>query len=356
MVLRVRPQIFDILIIGSGPAGLNAALTCARTRSKAIVFDNQQYRNEGVTHMHTVASRDHFNPREFGRIAREQVESRYDTIWFQAATITHAKKKQVSVPDEKGLYDGFEVTDSDGHSYEGKKIILATGSRDVFPEIQGYKENWPAHVYQCLACDGYEQRGSAVGILGFDSPMYTHFVQMAIPLEPTSITIFSNGPIKQEEPVQEAMKLAKAFGATLDERKIVRLVNNGPSHTDGVTIHFETGEPVTLGFIVHKPATVNRAQHLIEQLGVDTVEPAMGGHIKIANAMFNETSVTGVFAAGDTMLMMKQVAIAMAEGLKAAAGAGMQIAQEKAKSLSKTFEEREGTVEGEKDKAEVASY
>jgi hypothetical protein len=72
--------------------------------------------------------------------------------------------------------------------------------------------------------------------------------------------------------------------------------------------------------------------------------------------MFNETSVTGVFAAGDTMLMMKQVAIAMAEGLKAAAGAGMQIAQEKAKSLSKTFEEREGTVEGEKDKAEVASY
>ena len=329
MVLRVRPQIFDILIIGSGPAGLNAALTCARTRSKAIVFDNQQYRNEGVTHMHTVASRDHFNPREFGRIAREQVESRYDTIWFQ---------------------------DSDGHSYEGKKIILATGSRDVFPEIQGYKENWPAHIYQCLACDGYEQRGSAVGILGFDSPMYTHFVQMAIPLEPTSITIFSNGPIKQEEPVQEAMKLAKAFGATLDERKIVRLVNNGPSHTDGVTIHFETGEPVTLGFIVHKPATVNRAQHLIEQLGVDTVEPAMGGHIKIANAMFNETSVTGVFAAGDTMLMMKQVAIAMAEGLKAAAGAGMQIAQEKAKSLSKTFEEREGTVEGEKDKAEVASY
>jgi thioredoxin reductase len=88
MVLRVRPQIFDILIIGSGPAGLNAALTCARTRSTAIVFDNQQYRNEGVTHMHTVASRDHFNPREFGRIAREQVESRYDTIWFQTATIT----------------------------------------------------------------------------------------------------------------------------------------------------------------------------------------------------------------------------------------------------------------------------
>jgi thioredoxin reductase len=356
MALRTRPQIFDMLIIGSGPAGLNAALTCARTRTTAIVFDNQQYRNEGVSHMHTVASRDHMNPREFGRIAREQIESRYDSIWFQSATITHASKKQLSIPDEKDVYDGFEVKDSEGHSYEGRKIILATGSKDVLPDLPGYKENWPAHIYQCLACDGYEQRGSAVGILDFDSPMNVHFVQMAIPLEPTSITIFSNGPVKKESPVQDALKLAKAFGATLDERKIVRLVNNGASHTDGVTIHFETGDPVTLGFIVHKPATVNRAQHLIEQLGIETVEPAMGGHIKIANTMFNETSVRGVFAAGDTMVMMKQVAIAMAEGLKAAAGAGMQIAQEKAKSLSNTFEEREGTIEGEKDKAEVASY
>lgn len=91
---RACPQIFDILIIGSGPAGLNAALACARTRITAIVFDSQQYRNEGVTHMHTVASQDHINPREFGRIAREQIESRYESIWFQQATITHAGKKK----------------------------------------------------------------------------------------------------------------------------------------------------------------------------------------------------------------------------------------------------------------------
>jgi thioredoxin reductase len=306
--------------------------------------------------MHTVASRDHFNPREFGLIAREQIESRYDSVWFQSATITHASSKQLSLPDEKDLYDGFEVKDSEGHSYAGKKVILATGSKDILPNLPGYKENWPAHIYQCLACDGYEQRGSAVGILDFDHPMYAHMTQMAVPLEPTSITIFSNGSIKKEAPIQDALKMAKVFGATLDERKIVRLVNNGPSHTDGVTIHFECGEPVTLGFLVHKPATVNRAQHLIEQLGIETVDPAIGGHIKIANATFNETSVRGVFAGGDTMVMMKQVAISMADGLRACMGAGMQIAQEKAKTLSKAFEEREGTIEGENDKAEVASY
>ncbi len=125
--------------------------------------------------------------------------------------------------------------------------------------------------------------------------MFSHFVQMAAGLEPPSITIFSNGPFSQEEPFQKSLQVCKAFGATLDEREIVRLVNNGPSHTDGVTIHFETGEPVTMGFLVNKPPTVNRAQHLIDQLGLETEEGPMGGHIKITNPMFNSTSVHGVF-------------------------------------------------------------
>jgi thioredoxin reductase len=286
--------------------------------------------------MHTVASRDHQDPYIFRSIAREQIESRYDTVWFQQSKITHAVKKLLG----EDKYDGFEVTDSDGKTYEGRKLILATGSKDIMPEIEGYKENWPQHIYQCLACDGFEQRGTPIGVLSFDSPMQAHFVQMARAFD-SRITIFSNGPVSQDPAIQKALKLAKALGAVLDERKIVRLVNNGPSHTDGVTIEFESGEPVTLGFIVHKPATVNRAQHLIEQLGIETVDDAMGGHIKIENPMFNETSVRGVFAAGDTMVMMKQAAISMADGLKAGAGAGMQLGQERGEKLVKEFEAKE---------------
>lgn len=306
--------------------------------------------------MHTVASRDHFNPREFGQISRSQIESRYDSVWFQHATITHAVKAALNLPDTTKPYNGFQVTDSNGTSYQGKKLILATGSKDILPDTDGYKENWPQHIYQCLACDGYEQRGSSVGILDFNTPLYGHMVQMALSLDPTSITIFSNGPLSQDPAVREAFKLAQALGATLDDRRILRLVNNGPSHTDGVTIHFEKGEPVTLGFIVHKPTTVNRAQGLIEQLGVETVEESMGGHVRIVNPMFNETSIRGVFAAGDTMVAMKQVAIAMAEGLKAAVGAGVQIGQEKAEDVVRGFKKRGGTLKGDKEKVEVASY
>jgi thioredoxin reductase len=334
--MALRPQIFDALVIGAGPAGLNAALAFARTRATAIVFDSREYRNEGIKHMHTVASRDHQDPYTFRSIAREQIESRYDTVWFQQSTITHASKKRLSADH----YDGFEVKDSDGKTYEGRKLILTTGSKDILPDIEGYKENWPQHIYQCLACDGFEQRGTPIGVLTFDNPMQAHFVQMATAFD-SRITIFSNGPVSQDETIQKSLKLAKAFGASLDERKVVRLINNGPSHTDGVTIEFETGNPVTLGFIVHKPVTVNRAQHLIEQLGVDTVDAAMGGHVKIGNPMFNDTSVRGVFAAGDTMVMMKQVAIAMAEGLKAGIGAGIQLGQERSEKLVQEFEAKQ---------------
>ncbi|KAF2800880.1 FAD/NAD(P)-binding domain-containing protein [Melanomma pulvis-pyrius CBS 109.77] len=334
--MALCPQIVDGLIIGAGPAGLAAALAFARTRGTAIVFDSCSYRNEGIKHMHTVPSRDHSDPYEFRRIAREQIESRYQTIWFEKTTITLAVKQEIGT--EK--YVGFQVKDSEGKTYEGRKLIMATGSRDVFPDIPGYVENWPSHIYQCLGCDGYEQRGTPIGILEFNHPMASHLVNIALNFDPR-VTIFSNGPISTEAPIQHALKISKALNAKIDERKITRLLNNGPSHTDGVTVEFETGEPVTLGFLVHKPPTVNRAQDLVEQLGLETVEPAMGGHVKV-NGMFNETSVEGVFAAGDTMLLIKQVTLAMAEGVKAAAGAGSQIGKEKVEAALKAYEEKKG--------------
>ncbi|KAF2018650.1 FAD/NAD(P)-binding domain-containing protein [Aaosphaeria arxii CBS 175.79] len=329
----LRPQIVDGLIIGGGPAGLNCALTFARLQSTAIVFDSSTYRNEGVKHMHTVATRDHFDPQEFRRIARDQIESRYKSVWFEKAIITHAAKKLIG-PD--GKYEGFQIKDDQGRTFEGKKLILATGSKDVLPNIPGYKDNWPSHIYQCLACDGYEQRGTPIGVLDLQ-PWTSHFVHMAQQLD-DRVTVFTNGPIPATlpPPIERSLKISKVFGAKFDERKIIRMVNNGPSYVEGITLEFELGEPVTLGFVVDKPPVVNRAQDLIDQLGLETVPLEQGGHLKV-NSM-NETNVRGVFAAGDTTVMMKQVVIAMADGLKAAAGAGMQIAEERTKEALKTFE------------------
>lgn len=331
--MSLRPAIFDVLVIGGGPAGLASALTLARTRAKALVFDSSNYRNAGVTHMHTIPSRDHFSPSEFRSIARSQIESRYDSIWFENKTITHAAKKQIG--DDK--YEGFEIKDSEGIAYQGKKLILATGSKDVFPDIEGYKENWPQHIYQCLACDGYEQRGTPIGVISNDA-FVAHAVDMASAFD-SRITIFPNGPTSSDPGVQQQFRIAKQYGAEVDERKIARLINNGPTHKEGVTIEFEEGESVTLGFIFHKPVAENRAEDLIEQLGLECANTPFGSVVKVENPMFNSTSVKGVFAGGDTMTMMKQVAIAMSDGLKSAAGANMELASERSQSVLKALGE-----------------
>ncbi|KAF2447802.1 FAD/NAD(P)-binding domain-containing protein [Karstenula rhodostoma CBS 690.94] len=328
-----RPQIVDALIIGSGPAGLAASLVYARTRTTAIVFDSQSYRNEGIAHMHSVPSRDHINPYEFRSIAREQITSRYPSVWFDNVTITQAVKKLLG----KEKYDGFEVTDSEGQSHQGKKLILATGSRDVFPDIEGFKENWPQHIYQCLACDGFEQRGTPIGVLDCSSKT-AHFTNMALNFD-SRVTVLTNGVVPEDAAIKQQLRICEAWGASIDGRKIRRLVNNGPTHEEGVTVEFEEGEPLILGFIAHKAATVNRSQDLIEQLGVECVEPSMGGHIKIVNPMCNSTSVKGVFAGGDTCTPMKQVTVSMADGMKAAAGAGMEIAVEREMATLKLLEE-----------------
>lgn len=330
-----RPQIVDALIIGGGPAGLAASLAFARTHTTAIVFDSASYRNEGVTHMHTVPSRDHINPYEFRNIAREQIQSRYPSVWFEKVTIVQAARKLLG--EER--YDGFEVTDSGGKSYQGKKMILATGSRDVFPDIEGFKENWPQHIYQCLACDGFEQRGTPIGV--FDcSPKTAHFVNMALNFD-KRVTVLTNGSGLNDAAIKKQMRICEAWGAKIDTRKIKRFINNGPTHEEGVTVVFEEGEPLTFGFIAYKSATVNRCQELIDQLGVECMESAMGGHVKIMNPMFNSTSAKGVFAGGDTMVPMKQVTIAMADGLKAAAGAGMELASEREMATLKSLDEND---------------
>ncbi|KAF2496115.1 FAD/NAD(P)-binding domain-containing protein, partial [Lophium mytilinum] len=305
-------QIYDVLVVGGGPAGLAAALTGARVRANVLLVDSGEYRNAGIKHMHTVPSRDHIAPEEFRAAARAQFE-RYPHVQIKSARIVEAVQKETA-----SGFPGFEIRDDKGETYAGRKLVLATGSRDVFPAIEGFAENWPSHIYQCLGCDGFEQRGTPIGILGFAGPEGAHLATMALAFD-KRVTVFSNGPVSDAAPIQAGLAAVKAQGVKLDERKIRRLINNGESHEQGVSIEFEDGESVTLGFLVNKPPTVNRAQGLMEQLGVKTVPKEKGGHVEVVG-MMNETSVKGCFVAGDTMTPMKQVAIAMAEGLKAAAG------------------------------------
>ena len=135
-------KIYDALILGAGPAGLSAALGLARVKRTALVLSHQKFRNDGIKAMHTVLGFDGAHPADFRRIAKEQIQKYGYGIHFAEGEAVEVRKASF----EDG-YQGFEIEARGGEVWRGRKMVLAMGARDVFPDIEGYAENWPNNMY-----------------------------------------------------------------------------------------------------------------------------------------------------------------------------------------------------------------
>lgn len=128
----------DVLIIGGGPAGLSAATGLARQLYTAVVFDSGVYRNNLAHAMHNVLTWDHQSPAAFRKKGRDDLLKRYATISFQDTEVKSVAKTS------SGL---FEAKDAEGKSWLGRKLVIATGVRDVYPDIDGYGDCWATGMY-----------------------------------------------------------------------------------------------------------------------------------------------------------------------------------------------------------------
>ncbi|OCL02666.1 FAD/NAD(P)-binding domain-containing protein [Glonium stellatum] len=307
-------QLKDALIIGGGPAGLAAALTLARQAQSSFVFDSGTYRNASTEYVHMLPGFDHTTSAKYRAAAIENIASRYHTVSIHNITIEAIKKTDDGI---------FEATDGDSNNWRGKKLILASGVEDIYPDIEGYAECWSNGIFHCLFCKGYEERDCiSSGVLAIGSlanvPFGLHVARQASSLS-KSVTIYTNG---SEE---LASNLVSAFGSAkqmkTDSRRIKRF-EKGRKNAE-VTIQFEDGTEAIEGFLAHAPATKARGP-FAEQLGL---EMTSSGDIK-AGPPFYQTNIKGVFAAGDNCLPMKNVLLALSAGSLAGMGASTQILAE----------------------------
>ncbi|KAE8552202.1 hypothetical protein EYB25_006096 [Talaromyces marneffei] len=306
--------LFDALIIGAGPAGLSAATGLARQLHTTAVFNSSVFRNGKTKHMHNVVGWDHCDPADFRAKAREDLLTRYaPTVQFHDFGIESVSKQA----------DGrFEVRDENGGVWRGKKLVLAVGVKDVFPEIEGYVECWGEVIHHCLFCDGYEKRGAkSAGVLATDlldlTPRIMHVGHMAKRLV-DNVTIYTNGNNDQASTLQEA--IANVDGFNVDSRPFARLEKRETEAEPKIIIHFKDGSQTEEAFLAHGPKYVLNGP-FVEQLGLETIE---SGEIKVS-PMFNETSMPGVFAVGDCATPMKAVTPAMYMGSGAAVAIVMQL-------------------------------
>jgi thioredoxin reductase len=135
--------------------------------------------------------------------------------------------------------------------WAGKKVVLAVGVKDVYPDIEGYDAVWGRGVYHCLFCDGFEDRGSpSAGVLAIGDiaklPPALHLARMAKRLA-EKVVVYTNGAHELES--QIAAALGKDPVIVLDNRRVTRLekVKEGSSE---LVVHLEDGTKVSHGFAV----------------------------------------------------------------------------------------------------------
>ncbi|KFA66073.1 hypothetical protein S40285_08135 [Stachybotrys chlorohalonatus IBT 40285] len=313
-------KLYDVLIIGGGPAGLSIASALARQVYSALVIDSGVYRNARAAHMHNVPGFDHVPPAEYRAKVRADLLARYDTVEFQTATVKTVRKLDAG---------GFEAVDDRGVVYRGKKLGLGTGVRDMLEkEAEGYEECWGRGIFHCMFCHGYEERGvESAGALatGFiTTPEGIMHVSLMAKRLSQSLNIYTNNNPTLAAEVATRIPPDNTK-LRVDDRAIAKfaLVGTGPS----VTITFADGSSTTEGFVASHPS-VEQAAPFAAQLGLEMTPT---GEIKVTPP-FNETSVPGCFAAGDAASMLRSVVQGLHSGALAGVGAVTQLSIELAKT------------------------
>ncbi|PKS08395.1 hypothetical protein jhhlp_005339 [Lomentospora prolificans] len=316
-LLNMSALVLDVLVIGGGPGGLAVATGLARQLYNTVIFDSGVYRNARATHMHNFLGWDHQNPANLRAKGREDLMARYKTVTIENTTIQQVRKTELGT---------FEAFDDKGRKWTGRKVVLATGVKDVFPNIHGFDECWGRGIFACLFCHGYEERGQkSAGILmtGFNanSKVSVHMSQMARRLA-ENLVFYTNGSEEKAAELSAVLKNDKdaVEGKIKIENRIVTRMRMGSNFPSEVILTFEDGTEVSEGFIVNAPATKPNGP-FVEQLGL---ELAPNGDIKVSTP-FQETSIDGVFAVGDCSTMMKTVSMAASTGSAAAGGISGQI-------------------------------
>lgn len=263
---------YDAIVIGAGPAGLQAGLTLGRMHRKTLVLDSGEYRNGTVAHMHNVLGDDGTAPAEYRARAREQL-SEYRDVELSTGTVSRIS----------GSADNFTVHFPDGHSEDTRRIVLATGLADELPDVDGLDALWGRHAFVCPFCDGHEFHDAEIGVIGAGQRA-GHLLGMLGRIA-KSITVF---PIDDPVPDEERATL-EAAGA----RVASDIVNRVRAAADGVTVTAGGEEFEVAGLFIAAGSFHQRAP-FAEQLGLQLLD---SGAIEIDD--FGRTSVAGITAAGD---------------------------------------------------------
>ncbi|WP_210528974.1 NAD(P)/FAD-dependent oxidoreductase [Rubellimicrobium arenae] len=287
-------QDLDCCIIGGGPAGLTAGIFLARFRRRFVVMDGGDSRASWIP-------RSHNHPAFPGGINGEDLLAR---MRRQLEEFGGLRRDGTVSAVEREADGRFRVTTSAG-DLRARHLILATGVQDRLPPV----EDAVGHVRQgtirqCPICDGYEVTGRRIAVLGAlpcaaGEALFLRTYTSDITLVTLGMPLDVDGAARSQ---------LEAAGVRLIETPVRRLLCEGGD----VEIHLEDG--TTLAFeAAYSGLGIEPRTDLAASLGVDLTEDR-----RIVTGAHQRTSAPGVYAAGDAVTGLNQIAVAMAQAEVAA--------------------------------------
>ena len=280
---------YEVIIVGGSYAGLSAAMALGRSLRSVLVIDSGNPCNIQTPHSHNFLTQDGKTPEEISLLAKQQVE-KYGTVKFYNGLAASGAKTD----------NGFEITTDKGDKFTAKKLIFATGIKDIMPAIEGFAECWGISVIHCPYCHGYEFRKKATGIMA-DGARGFHLASLVNNLS-DNVTLLTNSKADFDD--QQIAKLQK-HSIKIIETAVIKVehVNGNIKEilfSDGTKKSFDALY-ASLPFKQHSEIPVSLGCELTEQ-----------GYLKVNP--FQEANIAGVFACGDNTNMLRSVANAVYSG------------------------------------------
>lgn len=280
---------FEVIIIGGSYAGLSAAMALGRSLRKVIIIDSGLPCNKQTPHSHNFITQDGMKPAEIATKALQQV-MKYNTVHFLNDLAVSGQKTD----------DGFLIKTESGKNLMAKKVIFATGIRDIMPNVKGFADCWGISVVHCPYCHGYEIRNQKTGIMA-NGEKALHYAGLVNNLT-DDLTILTSG--KAEFDNEQLAKLEK-HKISIIEKEIAAI-----EHENGYLrkVIFKDGSSEDFQ-AVYAGLPFEQHSQIPVDLGCEITE---AGFIKVD--MMQKTTVQGVYACGDNSSGMRSVANAVATG------------------------------------------
>lgn len=299
--MNMNEDVLDAIIVGGGPAGLNAALVLARCRRRVMLFDDGKPRNAASHALHGFLSRDGIAPSELRAIARSQL-AKYPSVVVDSDRVIDVSRDEL----------GFCATTKDGRQFRSRKLLLAGGVVDELPKQPGFRELYGIGVFHCPYCDGWEVRDRPIAVYGKGDDKGAGLA-LEMKIWSDNIVLCTDGPSELSDTYRSRLE---ENGISTREEGILRLdiLSNIP-YQGSFEIIFEHGPALHRSALFFNTSR-HQSTNLAERLGCDLYDPkgcTIDNHKQL-------THVPGLYVAGDASRDVLQAIVAAAEGAQAAIG------------------------------------